>query len=110
MTDDPFDLDAVIAESSHKAFEFTAYGRTWHLTHLSDLDVWPLLESADLGDTAAAKAVLEAAFGDDYGDFQTHPLPQRAFEALFVRYSAFCGVAPGESPASARPSGSTARR
>lgn len=108
---DEFDLDAVLAEEQKAPFTFTAFGRQWKLTHMGDIDVWPLLEAADLGDTAASKAVLEAAFGpDQYMEFRLQPLPQRAFDLLFTRYLAHCGVKSGESLASARSSAHTGKR
>jgi hypothetical protein len=95
-----FDLDAAIADADLTPFRFTFAGQEWELPHLGGLDAWPMIAAAESGDTEAALAVMRLAFGDRWEDFHAIPLPQVGLNALFERYVAHSGMAPGKPLAS----------
>jgi hypothetical protein len=97
-----FDLDAAIADADQTPFRFTFAGREWELPHLGQLDVWTMIAAAETGDTQASVAVMEMALGEQWEEFHAHPLPSVGLNALFERYVAHSGMAPGKLPASTR--------
>lgn len=97
----PFNLDAVEAESAGEPFEFTFAGRTWTLPHLKDIDR-RFLNAADQGDVAAMREAFKVGLGDDYEDFEAQPMKIRSLDALFRQWTEHSGLKPGESPASTR--------
>jgi hypothetical protein len=99
-SDGVFDLDAVIAETTNEPFTFVFAGRKWTIPHMGELDVWPLVAEAEKGDLQAARAVFEAAFGDEWAEFRAIPMKQHAFNKLLDRYMRHAGVKLGESRAS----------
>lgn len=100
--DQPFELnlDAVASENDLTPYRIHAHGRRWTLQHMDSLDVWGLIEGAQKGDFEAAMAILQAAFGEDWDDFRKNPLPRFKFGELYSKYTAHCGMTPGESQAS----------
>lgn len=100
--DKPFDfnLDAARTEADLSPFVIQWAGRRWTLAHMQTLDVWPLADAAEQGDLAATRAAFSAALGEDWPEFQKHPLPQYKMAALFNAYQKHCGITAGESPAS----------
>jgi len=92
------DLDAVKAEVELTPFVFHWAGKRWAMIHALELDMWDLIEAADLGDLAAMSKALETAMGDaeKWKAFRATPMPQYKMKALWEAYQKHAGVEPGE--------------
>ncbi|MGI5493818.1 hypothetical protein [Microtetraspora malaysiensis] len=95
-----FNLDAAIAEAKGKPFTFAYRGRRWTLPAMRELDMWPLLDQLENGDLAVMRATLTAAFGDQWEEFRSHPMPTAGLNALFKAYREHSDADMGESQAS----------
>ena len=96
-----FNLDAVRHEVDLPPFPLQWSGRRWDFAHVQSLSVWDLLEAAEGGDVEAMIGVFRTALGEHWPAFRALPLAQYQLQALFKAYQEHCGMALGESPASA---------
>lgn len=94
-----FNLDAVKAEVELIPFKFHWNGKRWTLAHALELDMWDLIEAADMGDLRSMSDALRVALGDEkkWDEFRKIPMPQYKMKALFEAYQRHSGVEPGES-------------
>lgn len=107
MTDDVFDLDALIAEAEGEPFLFTFGGEKYELPPRVDMLALIALDEGRLGDG------LRLLFGEDQWqqiEDSDAVFNDQAMEALLQRYFAHLGVELGKSGASSRSSGSTGGR
>lgn len=102
--DEVFDLNlnAVEAESDLRPFRFLwgKDNRRFTMAHMEGLNIWPLAEAADGGDSSAMIGIFRTALGEDWDNFRKVPLPQYKMKALFKAYQKHSGANPGESEAS----------
>jgi hypothetical protein len=98
--DKPFDfnLNAVKAETDLAPWR-VVWGpedRRWTLTHLEELDQWPLVAAADGGELKAMMAIFREALGGQWDEFRKIPMPGYKLRKLWAAYEEHCGVEPGE--------------